>query len=95
MARYRCLAAWGWLGVVVGGAELLGGIGLLVPRTTRLAALDLIIIMIGAVIMHAIRIPGGLAKGAPAIVLLPLLVVLYWLRRPTTTTPLTTGGAAV
>lgn len=30
----------GWLGVLIGGAELLGGIGLLVPRTVRLAAPD-------------------------------------------------------
>lgn len=70
------------LAYVIGGAELLGGIGLLVPRLTRLAALGLLIIMIGAVVMHATKIPGGLAGGVPAIVLLVLLGVLVWLRWP-------------
>ncbi|WP_324678373.1 DoxX family protein [Hymenobacter sp. GOD-10R] len=72
----------GALAYVVGAAELLGGIGLLVPRFTRLAAIGLIIIMVGAVIMHATKIPGGLAGGLPALVLLALLAVVLWLRRP-------------
>lgn len=71
---------------VVGGAELLGGIGLLIPRLTRLAAMGLIIVMIGAVFMHATKIPGGLAGGVPAIVLLLLLGVLLWLRQPVAAT---------
>lgn len=70
------------LAYVIGGAELLGGIGLLVPRLTRLAAIGLLIIMIGAVFMHATKIPGGLAGGMPALVLLVLLAVLLWLRWP-------------
>ena len=72
-----------WFGALIGGAELLGGIGLLIPRTVRLAALGLIVIMAGAVFMHATKIPGGIAKGMPALVLLVLLVVVYLLRRPT------------
>ncbi|OUJ72317.1 DoxX family protein [Hymenobacter crusticola] len=72
----------GALAYVVGAAELLGGIGLLVPRFTRLAAIGLIIIMVGAVIMHATKIPGGLAGGMPALVLLALLALVLWLRRP-------------
>ena len=70
------------LAYVVGGAELLGGIGLLVPRLTRLAAMGLIIIMIGAVFMHITKIPGGLGGGIPALVSLILLAVLLWLRWP-------------
>ena len=60
-----------------------GGVGLLVPRTVRPAAMGLIVIMIGAVFMHATKIPGGLAKGVPAIVLLVLLVVVLALRSRT------------
>ena len=75
----------GWLAYLIGGAELLGGIGLLVPRTVRPAAMGLLIVMIGAVVMHAIKIPGGLAKGVPAIVFVLLLVIILWLRRPTAT----------
>lgn len=44
-------------------AELLGGIGLLVPATVRMAAQGLLVIMAGAVIMHATVLPGGMAKG--------------------------------
>jgi putative oxidoreductase len=70
------------LAYVVSGAELVGGIGLLIPRLTRISALGLIIIMLGAVFMHATKIPGGLVSGVPAIVLLLLLGVLVWLRWP-------------
>ena len=66
-------------------AEVLGGIGLLSLRFLRPAALGLIFIMAGAVFMHATKIPGGLAKGIPALVLLLLLFGLLLLRRPTTT----------
>lgn len=72
-----------WFAALIGGAEVLGGIGLLVPRTVRPAALGLIIIMIGAVFMHATKIPGGLAGGTAAIVSLVLLVVLVVLRSRT------------
>jgi uncharacterized membrane protein YphA (DoxX/SURF4 family) len=72
----------GWFAYFIGAAELLGGIGLLVPRTVRLAALGLIPIMLGAVVVHATIIPGGIAKGVPALVLLGLLAVLLLLRRP-------------
>ena len=70
------------LGAVVGAAELLGGIGLLIPRTVRPAAIGLIIIMIGALVMHATKIPGGIAGGAFAGALLLGLIVVALLRRP-------------
>ncbi len=72
----------GAVAYVVAGAEVLGGIGLLIPRFTRLAALGLVIVMIGAVVMHATKIPGGIANGVPAIAMLVLLAVVLWLRRP-------------
>ncbi|MBO2033325.1 DoxX family protein [Siccationidurans ginsengisoli] len=68
---------------LVAGGELLGGIGLLLPRFVRPAALGLIIIMIGAVFIHATKIPGGLLpKGLPALGLLLGLVIILLLRRP-------------
>ncbi|XWW45009.1 DoxX family protein [Fibrella sp. USSR17] len=70
------------LAYVVAGGELLGGIGLLVPRLTRLAATGLLLIMIGAVVMHVTKIPGGLTGGVPALVCLILLALLLWLRSP-------------
>lgn len=74
------------LAYVVAIAELVGGIGLLIPRFTRLAAMGLVPIMIGAVVMHATKIPGGLGGGVPALVLLALLGVLIWLRQPASST---------
>lgn len=68
---------------LVAGGEVLGGIGLLVPRLVRLAAVGLIIIMIGAAFMHATKIPGGLLpNGLPALGLLLGLVIILLMRRP-------------
>ena len=72
----------GIMAYIIAGAEVLGGIGLLLPRFTRPAAMGLLVIMVGAVLMHATRIPGGIGKGVPAIVLLLLLAAVLWLRRP-------------
>jgi uncharacterized membrane protein YphA (DoxX/SURF4 family) len=82
VGMFGSLGTPGWFAYLVAGGEVLGGIGLLVPRFVRPAALGLIIIMLGAVFMHATKIPGGLAKGVPAIVLLVLLFVVLALRRP-------------
>jgi uncharacterized membrane protein YphA (DoxX/SURF4 family) len=72
----------GWLAAVVGGAELLGGIGLLIPQTVRAAAAGLIIVMIGALVMHTTKISGGIGGGAFAGALLLGLVIILLLRRP-------------
>jgi putative oxidoreductase len=71
---------------LVAGGEVLGGIGLLLPRFVRPAAAGLIIIMIGAAFMHATRIPGGLVpNGFPALGLLLGLIIILVLRRPAST----------
>ena len=68
---------------LVAGGEVLGGIGLLVPRFVRPAAAGLIIIMLGAAFMHATRIPGGLLpNGLAALGVLLGLVIILLLRRP-------------
>ncbi|RSK43483.1 DoxX family protein [Hymenobacter perfusus] len=82
VGMFEQLGLPGALAYVVAAGEVLGGIGLLVPRFVRPAALGLIIIMLGAVVMHTTKIPGGLAGGLPAIVLLVLLLMVLWLRRP-------------
>lgn len=82
VAMFSGIGLPGALAYVVAGAEVLGGIGLLVPRFTRPAALGLLVVMLGAVVMHATKIPGGLANGVPALVLLVLLAVVFWLRQP-------------
>ncbi|MGI4883590.1 MAG: DoxX family protein [Janthinobacterium lividum] len=82
VGMFGSLGLPGALAYVVASAEVLGGIGLLIPRFTRLAAIGLVIIMAGAVVMHATKIPGGLAGGVPAIALLVVLLVVLVLRRP-------------
>lgn len=73
----------GWFAYLIAGAEVLGGIGLLVPRLVRPAAAGLLIIMLGAAYAHATKIPGGLLpNGLPALALLVLLVIVLQLRRP-------------
>ena len=83
LGMFSSIGLPGVLAYLVAGGEVLGGIGLLVPRITRPVALGLMLIMAGAVMMHATNIPGGLANGIPALVLLALLAVVLWLRRPT------------
>ncbi len=76
-----------WFAYLIAGAEILGGIGLLVPRFTRLAAVCLMPIMIGAAYLHSTKIPGGLLPhGIPSLVLLVFLVLIVLLRRPVSTT---------
>lgn len=61
--------AWGypsWFAVLIGAAELAGAIGLLVPRTTRWAAVGLVLVMLGAVFTHV-------TNGEGAQVLRPLI----------------------
>ncbi|MGI4733989.1 MAG: DoxX family protein [Janthinobacterium lividum] len=83
VTMFGSLGLPGYFAYLIAGGEVLGGIGLLVLGLVRPAALGLIIIMSGAVFMHATRIPGGFAKGVPALVLLVLLFVVLLLRRPT------------
>ena len=75
-----------WFAYFIGVAEVLGGIGLLVQRFTRLAAVGLMLIMLGAAYVHTTKIPGGLLpNGFPALILLALPVVVFLLRRPAPT----------
>lgn len=82
MKMFGSLGLPGWMAYLIGGAELLGGIGLLLPQTVRPAAIGLILVMLGALVMHATKIPGGIGGGAFAGALLLGLVIVLLLRRP-------------
>lgn len=74
------IGAGQWLRYLTGTVEVIGALGLLVPRLTGLAALGLTGLMTGAVITN-------LVAGTPsvlAVVLLPLVAVLAWGRRDRT-----------
>ena len=66
-----------WLRYVVGGLELAGAIGLVVPRLARPAALGLTGVMVGAILTNLFVIDGGLLVITPA-VLLVLCGLVAW-----------------
>ncbi len=54
-AATQMFADWGypaWFATLIGVLELAGGVGLLIPRTTRLAILVLTVVMFGAAYTH-------------------------------------------
>lgn len=69
----------GWFSQVVGIAEFVSALLLLVPRTAALGALALAVTMVGAVFTH-LRAGEGPQSLAP-LVLLALVSVLLYLRR--------------
>jgi putative oxidoreductase len=66
--------------LVIGALELVGAIGLLIPRTAGYAAAGLILLMIGAALTNLIH-GDGLQVLRPLIFMLFLTLVVY-LRRP-------------
>jgi|SRR5215813_5443453 len=66
--------------LIVGGLEVLGAVGLLIPWLTGYAAVGLIVLMIGAAATHLIH-GEGLQVLRPLILIVFLALVVY-LRRP-------------
>ena len=66
----------------VGTAELLGAIGLLVPRIAGAAALALVALMVGAVVLTLVFVGAAMAV-IPATVLVAVAVVAWGRRRST------------
>ena len=77
VAIFDDIGAGQWFRYVVGGLELAGAVGLLVPRFVRPAALVLSALMVGATVTRIFVIGGGLLALSPAI-LLVLLGVVVW-----------------
>lgn len=72
---------WGyapWFAMLIGVLELAGGIGLLIPRLTRLAILGLTGLMVGAAYTH-LAAGEGLQVLRP-VVFTAVLWILWWLR---------------
>ncbi|TWF95165.1 DoxX family protein [Saccharopolyspora dendranthemae] len=62
-----------WFRYFTGGVELLGAIGLLIPRLCGLAAFGLALVMVGATLAQIFPL------GAPAVALSPLVLCLVFL----------------
>ena len=65
---------------VVGALEVLGGLGLLIPRSRRAAAATLIFLMTGALLTHLLN--GEAMRVIPPLVLGGLAFVVYRWRSP-------------
>lgn len=75
-------AHWGypaWFATLIGVLELVGGIGLLIPKTTYYAVLGLTVIMLGATYTHLAN-HEGLQVLRP-VIFLAILWAVWWLRR--------------
>ena len=76
-------AQWGypsWFRIVIGVLELGGGALLLLPKVSPLAAVGLIVLMVGAAYTHVVS--GQYPMIVLNLVLIALLAWLGWLRRP-------------
>lgn len=72
------LSHWGYPAVsryVIGGIEILAGLGLLVPPLKRWAAVSLMAVMAGALLTHLQH--GELVRVLPPLILGGLLFLLY------------------
>jgi uncharacterized membrane protein YphA (DoxX/SURF4 family) len=79
----QMFADWGyapWFAVFIGICEILGGVGLIVPFTTRPAVLGLTLIMLGAIYTHVANSEG--IDVIRPVAFLVVLWVIWWLRRP-------------
>ncbi len=77
---------WGyapWFAYVIGAAELAGAVGLLIPRTTRLAVIGLLIIMLGAIYTHLTN--NEVPRSLVPVAFIAALCTAWWLRPPVRT----------
>lgn len=76
---FEVMGTASWMPYVIGVLEILGAIGLLVPKLSGIAASAFVALLIGALISHAIW--GGFP--VPALILLVLSAVIAYGRRAT------------
>ncbi len=70
-----------WFRYLVGVLEIAGGIGLLVPRLARFAALGLCCVMVGAIFASLFVLNAGMLTLTP-VILLVLFALIAWARWP-------------
>src|SRR5262245_23405022 len=76
----RMFRTWGYpegFYLVIGAIEVIGGIGLLIPRIASYCAITLSVVMLGAAATQVLR--GG-RNGVGEIVFATLLAVIAWIR---------------
>jgi putative oxidoreductase len=79
VALFAKIGAGQWFRYLTGSLEVIGAIGLLVPRANFYGALVLVCVMVGAIVFH-LTVLGG--NPIPPAVLLVIVGSVAWLRRP-------------
>ena len=73
------LGAGQWIRYLTGALEVLGAVGLLVPRATFYGAVLLATMMVGAIVPHLALLGGN---PTPAVVLFLITGTVAYMRRP-------------
>ena len=74
LMSFATLGLPAWFATFIGAAEVAGGLGIWLRKTSALAAAGLVIIMIGAVYYHVAYTP--VVEGIPAMI---VLVICGWI----------------
>ena len=80
-----------WFRYVVGALEIVGAVGVLIPRLFGLAALGLVCLMAGATLTNVLVLGASLLL---PIALMLVSALVAWVRWPQTRTPLFTSRGA-
>ncbi len=75
MRQFGRIGAGEWFRYFVGALELAGGLGLLIPRLSGLAALGLAGVMVGAILTHLFVLPPVYYATIPAIFAVGFLLI--------------------
>ena len=81
VAGFELIGFGTWFQYLTGTLELLGAVGLLVPRLSWLAALGLAGVMLAAVLIQLLILPPAAVAIVPGI-MAAILLLLAWFRRP-------------
>jgi putative oxidoreductase len=66
-----------WFRVLTGSLEVLGGIGIVLPRFSGVAALELLCVMVGAVLTHVLVLPPVGMAAVPGTLAIVLALIAY------------------
>jgi uncharacterized membrane protein YphA (DoxX/SURF4 family) len=84
VASFQTIGFGQWFRYFTGVVELAGGIGLLIPRLSGLAALGLVGVMIGATLTNLFLLPGMAPVAILTVVLGVVIALVAWGRWPQT-----------
>jgi putative oxidoreductase len=80
VAGFSALGGGTWFILFVGACELAGGIGLMIPRLSGVAAIGLVGLMIGATIVNLFLLPGMASSAVVTVALGVVFAIIARLR---------------